>query len=444
MAQLAEQADRLLAPGAGAEGLKSLEGAIRTAMTGLGATLLERLLAGDSGHRGTRIACDDGHEADFIGYRPKQLDTVLGPLTLTRAWYHCGDCHHGTAPRDLELGVAGASLTPGLRRMVARTAASEPFARARADLAELAGIELTTKRIERAAEADGQAVAAAIKTEAAAVLAGTLSHIEPAAEPPAILYVAMDGTGVPCVPGEVAGRRGKHPDGRARTREVKLACLFTQSGLDDDGRPVRDPDSTSYIATFDPADAFGTLTYAEAHRRGVRHAERLVVLGDGAPWIWNLAALHFPAATQIVDLYHAREHLHDLGQLLAPTLGGDLRGWLAERLTELDRGDIGALTAATRTLELPDTTTAEVYKSLGYFETNQHRMRYAQFRTSGLFVGSGAVEAGCRAVVGQRLKLSGMRWSVPGATGILTLRCHDASGRWDHLWTRLHQTTTAA
>jgi hypothetical protein len=443
VARLANQADGLLDPGAGPEGLRTLEGAVRAAMTELGGALLAGLLDADRGHRGARIACGHGHEADFVGYRGKHLDTVLGPVTLTRAWYHCGDCHAGTAPRDVELGTAGASLSPGLRRMVARTAASKPFAQAREDLAELAGVELSTKRVERAAEADGQAAAAVVQAEADALLAGTLSRLTADRQARNTLYVAMDGTGVPCVPAATRGRRGKQPDGRAATREVKLACLFTQTDLDDDGRPVRDPDSSSYVATFAPAETFGRLAYAEARRRGVDNAQRSVVLGDGAAWIWNLAELHFPAATEIVDLYHARQHLHELGQLVAPTLGGDHAGWLADRLAELDRGDIPGLTTAARALTLPDTLATEVDDALGYFETNQARMRYANFRQAGLFIGSGAVEAGCRAVIAQRLKLSGMRWNVPGATGILTLRCHHASGRWDHLWTQLHHTTAA-
>ena len=392
LTQLAEQAATALDPAGGAEGLKRLEGAIRTAMSGLGARLLEGLLAGDRGHRGARIDCGQGHEAEFIGYRTKQIDTILGSATCERAWYHCTGCRHGFAPRDIELGMADASLTPGLRRMVARVAADHPFAQGRDVLAELAGIELTAKRIERSAEADGQMVAAATAAEADAVLAGNLHQLETSPGPVDTLYVTMDGTGVPCVPAATQDRAGKRDDGRARTREVKLACLFTQTGLDDDGRPVRDPHSSSYVATFEPSEAFGTLVYAEARRRGIHRARRRVVLGDGAPWIWNLAAMHFPDATGIVDLYHARQHLHELAQLAAPALAGDQRDWLTDRLDDLDRGDIPGLAAAARALELPDTLAAEIDDALSYFETNQTRMRYTTFRKAGLFIGSGAIE----------------------------------------------------
>jgi hypothetical protein len=254
----------------------------------------------------------------------------------------------------------------------------------------------------------------------------------------------MDGTGVPTVPADTAGRAGKYPDGRARTREVKLGVLFTQTGVDDTGRPVRDPGSSSYVATLQAVEHFGSLVYAEARRRGCAQARQVVVLGDGAQWIWNLANQHFPGATQIVDLYHAREHCHALGALIAPVLGEDGPGWLTERLAELDRGDVPALLAAGRILDLPDAKTREVDKALGYFVTNAERMRYAHFRELGHFVGSGAVEAGCKAVVGQRLKLSGMRWSVRGAAGIVTLHCQEAGDGWDEIWHRLDTQTSVA
>lgn len=411
-------------------------------MTRLGAAFLEGMLAADRGHRGQRVACGAGHHATFAGYRPKCLDTVLGPIVVRRAYYHCARCGHGVAPRDAELGVADASLSPGLRAMVARAGAAVPFARARELLAELAGVTLTTKRVERSAEADGATVAAAIATEAAAVLAGEVVPLAPDG-PPAKLYIAIDGTGVPTVPADTVGRTGKAADGRARTREVKLGVLFTQTRLDAQGRPERDVGSSSYVASFEPAANFGTLLYAEALRRGAQRARPLVVLGDGAPWIWNLAAEHFPGATQIVDLYHAREHLHALGSLVAPALD-DPRRWLDARLADLDRGDMSALLAATRALKLAGATTHEVEKALAYFETNAERMRYAAFREAGHFVGSGAVEAGCKAVIGQRLKLSGMRWSVRGATGIIALRCHEASARWNDIWSRIHNQTSAA
>ena len=184
---------------------------------------------------------------------------------------------------------------------------------------------MSAKRIERSAETDGAAVAARLTAESAAVTRGKVAVLPVSGDrgehkPPDKLYIAIDGTGVPMVAAsEVADRAGKSADGRARTREVKLACLFTQTTVDEHGRPVRDPDSTSYLGSFAPANQFATLVHAEARRRGAHdHIRQLVVLGDGAPWIWKLATQVAPEATPIVDIYHAREHLHDLAAALYP------------------------------------------------------------------------------------------------------------------------------
>ncbi|HWG62296.1 MAG TPA: ISKra4 family transposase [Streptosporangiaceae bacterium] len=412
-------------------------------MARLGASMLEQLLAADPGHRGPRAGCGAGHDAGFVSYRTKAVDTVLGPITLRRAYYHCRQCGHGVIPRDGELGITGASLSPGLRAMIARAAAAVPFAKAGALLTEFAGIQLTTKRVERSAEADGAAAGAAISAGADAICSRQVVPLPPPAPLPDMLYLAIDGTGVPMVAAETEGRPGKGPDGRAHTREVKLACLFTQTTLDGEGRPVRDPGSSSYLATFEPAARFAQLADAEARRRGADHIRQLVVLGDGAVWIWNIADELFPAATQIVDLYHAREHVHELANLATRLLRGSHPDWLTHRLAELDAGDIPALLAAGRSLKFTGSLARERDKALTYFEVNAHRMHYARFRDLGMFVGSGAVEAGCKAVIGQRLKLSGMRWAIPGATAIAALRCQEASNRWQEIWQRPHNQTAA-
>lgn len=362
------------------------------------------------------------------------MDTVLGRVRISRAWYHCDRCRHGLAPRDEQLGIAGQSMSPGLRKMTARAAAAVPFAAAAKLVGELAGIALAGRRAGRRAEADGNAAAAVIGADAAAIAAGKITPLL-AGPAPDKLYIAIDGTGVPMVTAAVAGRKGKGEDGKARTREVKMAAAFTQTRLDEDGYPIRDPGSSSYLATFAPAAGFGVLMAAEARRRGAGQARQLTILGDGAAWIWNLATQYFPEATQIVDMFHAREHLHDLGKIVEFMLGTGYPGWLDERLAELDDGDIPAILAAARALPLATRKARDRDKALHYFEANQPRMRYARYRDHGLFVGSGVVEAGCKSVIGQRLKLSGMRWTQAGATGILTLRCQEASGRWDQTWT---------
>jgi hypothetical protein len=419
------------------------ERVLRAGLLKLGGSMLGQLLSAGLGHRGPRLPCGQGHEAEFTDYRDKTFDTVLGPVTLRRAWYHCAECKHGFAPRDAELGVAGASLSPGLAVMNDKAAAAGPFAKAAGLLEDLAGVQLTVKRVERAAEASGAAQAAAVRERAGLIAGRKIVPLPP--QPLAdMLYGAIDGTGVTMTAKETAGREGKGADGRARTREVKLAVFFTQDDVDEKGYPVRDRDSCSYIATFEPAAAFGDMVKAEGIRRGADHVRQLTILGDGAAWIWGIATAKFPEATQIVDLFHAREHLHDLARQLEFMLGDRKDEWLAARLEDLDYGDIDGIVAATREYPLAGIKKDEIGTALGYFENNAHRMRYKWFRSRGLFVGSGVVESGCKAVIGQRLKLSGMHWTVTGADAIATLRCQQASRPEDRIWQPRHNQTVPA
>lgn len=412
--------------------LEASELAIRAAMHAVGGCVLEQLLNADQGgQRGPHTACGQGHLAAFVDYRAKALLTVLAPVTVERAYYHCAVCAGGVIPKDRDLDIVGTAFSPGVRRLMGRVGGKEAFAAGRRDLEELAGIRVQTKAVERVAEALGAEVEAVARTERTAVLAGKVVPLKPVPK----LYIAVDGTGVPVVPHETDGRPGKDASGKAKTREAKLGCVFTQTRLDAKGRPLRDEASTSYVGAIETAGAFGPRLYAEAVRRGVQRAAQVIVLGDGAPWIWGIADEHFSGAIQIVDLYHAREHLADLGKLLLGPGSAAAKSWTAARREELDAGKVEAVVAVLGRLRprSPDTQEA-VRTTIGYFETNAERMRYARFRGQGLFVGSGVVEAGCKTIVGLRLKQSGMRWTVRGANAIIALRCADLSGRWEEFW----------
>jgi hypothetical protein len=419
------------------------EQVLRAGLLKLGGSMLGQLLSADPGHRGPRVPCGEGHEAEFTGYRDKTFDTVPGPVTVRRAWYHCAECRHGLAPRGAGLGVAGTSLSPALAAMTGTVAAAGPFAKAAALLEDLAGVTLTGKRVERAAEASGAAQSAAIRERAAAITARQVVPLPPGPLPD-MVYGAVDGTGVTMTAKETEGREGKGEDGRARTRELKLGVFFTQDEVDDEGYPIRDRGSSSYIATFEPVSVFTDLVKAEGIRRGADHVRQLTILGDGAARIWNLAAATFPEATCIVDLYHAREHLTSLAKSLEFMLGDRYGEWLAARRDDLDYGDIAGIEAAVREFPLQGVRKDETERELGYFLNNAPRMRYKWFRSRGLFVGSGVVESGCKAVIGQRLKLSGMRWTVAGADAIATLRCQKASRPEDRIWKAPHSQTIPA
>jgi hypothetical protein len=307
----------------------------------------------------------------------------------------------------------------------------EPFDQGRQDLLDLAGIEVKTKEVERISELLGWQVEALWNQEREGILSGKVSPLLPAVPK---LYVTMDGTGLPVVPRETEGRVGKDETGKAKTREAKLGCVFTQTREDEKGYPIRDEGSTTYVGAIETAENFGPRIYVEAVRRGLRQARKVIVLGDGGVWIWGIAALHFPFAIQIVDLFHAREHLADLGKAVYGPDIATAKEWAKARSNQLDDGDVEAVIAEMRLLS-PQQPKAqeEVRKAIGYFTTNAERMRYAKFRSQGLFVGSGVIEAGCKSM-GLRLKQSGMRWTVAGANAIIALRCCQLSGRWEDFW----------
>lgn len=414
--------------------LEASEMAIRDSVHRLGGSFLEKLLNSDGGaHQGASIDCGKGHAARFVEYRDKGVITVLSPVLIKRAYYYCEACRGGMAPKDDQLDVVGTSFSPGVRRMIGQVAGKEAFDEGRKDLKMLAGVLVTTKAVERVSEAVGEQIEELNQSEQQHIMSGkVVSFLANTVIPK--LYVAIDGSGVPVVASETEGRVGKDESGKAKTREAKLGCVFTQTTLDKEGYPVRDEDSTTYVGAIEKADVFGRRFYAEAVRRGLARAAKVTILGDGAKWIWGIAEEHFPGAIQIVDLYHAREHLANLGKLVYGSNSQKSKEWTALRRAELD-DDVQGVVASLSRLRPRDTRTQEaVQTEIEYFQGNAERMRYAEFRKQGLFVGSGVVEAGCKTIFGQRLKLSGMHWTVRGANAIIALRCCQLSQRWEEFW----------
>ncbi len=352
-------------------------------------------------------------------------------MTLERAYYYCEACHAGFCPRDRALGLQDTSLSAATTRMVGLGAAMVSFAETSELMRELAGVPVDAKRVERAAETLGREIA---QDERRVV------ESEPPMAP--TLYLGLDGTGVPMRASEVAGRHGKQPDGSAKTREVKLVTVWSAEGIDKQGVPVRDPGSVSYSAalesaasrdTDDTVSKFAQRVDREARRRGFDRAQRRVVLGDGAPWIWNLADELFPGAIQVVDLYHAKGHLWDVAKAIYGAGSELCEHWAKQRRDELDEGKIADILTA---LRLHAQTNDEARKCLAYVIRNQNRMRYPAFRGQGLCVSTGVVEAGCKVVVGTRLKRAGMHWTVAGADAIIALRCCKLNGRFEDFWER--------
>ena len=408
---------------------------VRSAMHQAGATALTKLLEFAAPATGQRsIPCSCGHSAHYRERRTKPVLSVVGKIEVLRPYYLCPHCHAGQFPADVELDIENTEFSPGVRRMQAVVGQESPFDHGRQQMKLLADLEVTTKAVERTAEAIGENIAAGEQQEIQRAVQLDLPIV--VGEPVPILYVQMDGTGVPVVKKETVGRKGKTEGQPAHTREVKLGCVFTQTTWDQEGYPIRDPDSTTYTGAIETAEEFGKRIYVEAWKRGWSRAQKRVVMGDGAEWIWNLAAQHFPGALQIVDLYHARQHLWDLARKLHPNQPVTQTAWMkVHQKRWLDKGKIEKLVCALRSIL---STNAEVLEQIrseaAYFETNAARMRYPDFRRQHLFVGSGVIEAGCKTVIGSRLKRSGMFWTVRGANAIIALRCCHLNDRFEDYW----------
>ena len=411
--------------------LEALEVATRVTMHRAGAAFLEGLLDGAIVTE-RQVQCGCGQQARFHELRPKQILTVLGRVYLQRPYYICESCHRGQSPLDRQLDVVGTTCSPGVRRMMALVGSEGSFEQGRQQMEVLAGLEVTSKTIERQAEAIGEDIAGRERRDSER--ARQLDLPETKGADIEILYMEMDGTGVPVVNAETEGRQGKVVGQPAHTREVKLGCVFTQTTIDDRGRPVRDEASTTYTAAIETAEAFGRRLFSEAWNRGLSRARRKVIIGDGAPWIWNIANEHFPGATQIVDIYHARQHLWKLGSVLFPTDLKRRARWVSRLQPKLDSGQIESLVRSLRRLHASDELAGLVAAETDYFSHNADRMRYSEFRNANLFIGSGVVEAGCKTVIASRMKRSGMFWSVRGANAIIALRCNRLSNKFEDYW----------
>jgi hypothetical protein len=413
---------------------EALEVAVRQQVLQLAGRAVEQRFNADlSDQAQARVRCSCGGEARYAGRRTKQVQSVLGPLRLERAYYHCGSCGHGYCPRDKHLGIANTSLSPALTRMLGTVGAMVSFQEGSELLTELAGVTVDAKQVERTAEALGKEIAEDERV-----------HTEPldALPLPQTLYLGMDGTGIPLRAEELVGRASKQPDGSAKTGEVKLCTIWSAESFDEEGTPIRDEGSVTYSAALESASALDTAptrapfaqrVWREAARRRFCQALRTAVLGDGAPWIWNIAEDQFPLAIQIVDRFHAKQHLSDLGKALYGSMHLRAAHWADRRKEELDSGRFRALLAAIRR-QIP--RSEEARRCLLYFQTNRHRMRYPQFHAQGLCTSTGVVEAGCKVAIGTRLKRAGMHWTVQGSNAIIALRCTKLSGRFQDFWER--------
>jgi hypothetical protein len=365
----------------------------------------------------SEIRCECGGGAVYQRQRAGQCKTLFGEMVVKRPYYLCKQCHHGHSPLDQQLGFCAGGVSGGLSELMALLGTEFVFEEAASLLEKLTLVHVSPNSCRKAAEMLGQLVA----DDEAASLAAAWDDGAP--QLPAVsqaieedFYVSMDGVTV-------------HIDGQG-WKNLWLGAIYTTQAATSDKRPevlaVR-TQQASFYADLGSTETFGSHLWVEAQRRGMAQAKRLIVVGDGAHWIWNLADEHFPGAIQIVDWYHAASYVWKAAHALYGT-GTDLaHQWAKHQLDLLWEGQVTTVIAQ---LEATASHKADVQETLTYFRNHQQRMRYDLYRANGLQVGSGTVESGCKHVIAARLKQAGMIWSWDGARFIAKLRTRLKSRRW--------------
>lgn len=351
------------------------------------------------------------------------VQCIFGSFKLERDYYYHEGKQQGHYPADAALGLEG-SYSPALAKLLCLEGADEStYLKAEVHLEQTGGIQVSARQIQRVVQRVGQ---------------GAQQWQERSAQPAScdapIMYVSADGTGVPMVSPALAGRRGKQSDGTAKTRQAYLGCVFTQHKVDEQGHPIRDWESTTYVSSLQSIHQFGPCLRQEALRRGMASAGKVVLLIDGANGLEHMGQDSFKDAIQIVDFYHALEHA---GQVLQALVGKEHPDYERRRrrwAKQLLKDKVQKLIDQTRKECAGRPQVEAVAEALGYFVRNVSRMQYGTFRAAGYFIGSGVVEAGCKTVIGGRCKQSGMFWSESGAENVLALRCINSSRRLDEFW----------
>jgi len=385
-----------------------LEKVIREGVHGIGASILAEAVAlGGNGYEGASISCACGARQKYMNDRERSVASLLGKFRFKRAYYWCAECSESSAPLDDALGIAHTEFSPAVRNAASLMGAEVAFGRGAMLMEELTGIRISKRKHREISEATGATL-------------GTpkIPPRDKCAGGPAVedLYISTDGKMAPTL---------------EAWREVKIGAIF-EARPDSHNRPERL--RTHYIGDVMKAEAFGWELYRAAEGMGVKRAKRTIVLGDGAAWIWNIAEFHFPDAVQIVDWYHATERLWTVANASFTEGSDEARDWVArcEKLLAASRvetviNELGVLRKQNaRKKKVRET----IDEAIGYYRNNAERMRYRRYVRRGLFIGSGVIEAGCKHIVGQRLKQSGMRWALDGLRSILYLRLAVLNRQW--------------
>jgi len=392
------------------EDLDALEAEVLQRTRQLGQEAVQAVLKKKGGYHGASRPCECGQRGRFVGYRDKTVLTSLGAVTVRRAYYHCPSCRRGQIPYDQQSGLGPGQLSNHLASAVSLLASQTSFDQAGRMLEELLGVRVDDNTIAQTAERVGAVV---LERNDAAVTGALERRNPPKAQVhPERLYISTDGTTAPTLDG---------------WREVKCGAVYWDDPVE--GRQLR------YAARLEGCESFGQRLWYLACECGLRQAEEVVVLGDGAPWIWNQARLRFSRSKQILDWYHASEHIWQCANGLygeGKKAGASWANRMLKRLYE--HGGRALLKRLRRSRRSRRKSPEVLLELIGYVVSNVDRMDYPAYRSAGLDIGSGPVESACKRLVGGRLKGPGMRWSVPGAESVLALRIAWFNGQWEELW----------
>ncbi len=364
----------------------------------------------------TTVPCPCGATAHYQRQRPATSKTVVGPITITRPYYLCPACHHGFAPLDQQLELCAGGLSASLAALSALLGATQgSFAAAAAVLDTLTLVSVSPTTIRAVTEDLG---AVLLVQEAQTLTALETMTTAPVVRhrPAARMYVSLDGLLV-------------HLHGTGWT-ECKLGTVYTTttrvSRTDPAQVEIRGVDH-SFVADLTGVTTFGRRLWAEAAPRGVLEADEVVVLGDGAHWIWNLASDYFPDAVHILDWYHASSYVWGAAHAIYGAGSAAAQAWAAQQLDRLWAGEVRAVLT---NLQAQRAVGGAVEEAITYYTNHQARMDYPSYRARGLQIGSGSIESGCKQVLAARLKQAGMIWSHDGALAVATVRTWLKSGRW--------------
>ncbi len=391
--------------------MQALKATGQTLLAGLCELSAERYVA-------TEIRCACGSEAAYQRMRAGKTQTLFGEVVVKRAYYLCEQCHHGQHPLDQQLEFCAGGVSGGLYELMALLGAEFVFDEAASLLEKLTLVHVSANSCRKAAETLGELVAHEEQQSLMAAWDAKAPQL-PAVNDPITgdFYISMDGVTV-------------HIDEQGWKNQWLGAIYTTKASLSHKRPDVLEvrTQRASFYTDLGDTKSFGDHLWVEAQRRGMAQAQRLIVIGDGAHWIWNLADEHFPDAIQILDWYHASAYIWQAAHTLYGE-GTDLaKHWAKQHLDLLWDGQVTTVIAH---LEATSAHKSALHTVLTYFHNHQHRMHYDFYRAQGLQIGSGTIESGCKQVISARLKQAGMIWTAQGARSIAKLRTRLKSCRWN-------------